>query len=107
MMAIFGLVIAGAVAALFRPRRSRYLWVALLLPILALLFDSCARRTGDATLFTGDAAQDALKKITAKMNGPVRVLRIEIKPATLRMQVQDPAAQSQVNEYAYRKLTGL
>jgi len=41
------------------------------------------------------------------MASPVRVLSIEIKPMTLTMQVQDPAAPSQVNEYTYRRLTGL
>ena len=41
------------------------------------------------------------------MTSPVRVLKIEIKPETLTIQVQDPAVPSYVNEYTYRNLSGL
>lgn len=77
---------------------------ALCLCLGATLFSSCLPKA-KPSLFEGTASHEAVRKLSAKMASPVRVLSIEMKPMTLTMQVQDPAAPSQVNEYTYRRLT--
>jgi len=64
-------------------------------------------KASNQSLFEGTASPEAVRKLSAKLASPVRVLSIEIKPMTLTMQVQDPAAPSQVNEYTYRNLAGV
>lgn len=71
-----------------------------------ILFAGCSQKAKQ-NLFEGTASPEAIKKLSAKMRSPVRVLKIEIKPGTLTMQVQDPDAPGHVNEYTYRNFTGL
>jgi hypothetical protein len=92
--------------AAFFPTRSLCLRNALCLSLGLILFASCARKATQ-NLFEGAASQEAIKKLSEKLRSPVRVLKIEIKPATLTIQVQDPAAPGHVNEYTYRNFTGL
>lgn len=92
-------VIAGRTGALG--------WRTAFASLLCLfLFSNCSAKSKQS-LFEGNASQEAVRKISEKWKTPVRVLKIEIKPATLAIQVQDPAAPSQVNEYTYRNLPGL
>jgi hypothetical protein len=74
--------------------------------VAAILCSSCSQKPKQ-TLFEGNAAQDAARKIGEKMSGPMRVLKIEITYATLSIQVQDPAQPTHINEYTYRNLAGL
>jgi hypothetical protein len=99
------MLITKSIAVMFRPTRSSMrncvcLWLA------AMLSSSCSAKP-DENFFEGTASHEAVTKLSGKMRSPVRVLSIEIKPMTLTMQVQDPAAPSQVNEYTYRNLTGV
>jgi hypothetical protein len=100
------MLVAKFIAVAFSPTRSPGLRSALCLPLAAILFSGCSPKASQS-LFVGTAAQEAVKKLSSKIGSPARVLSIEIKPATLTMQVQDPAAPSQVNEYTYRVLAGL
>jgi hypothetical protein len=75
--------------------------------ILGTLFLSSCSLEAAQTLFEGTSSQEAVAKLSEKLKTPVRVLKIEIQPETLSIQVQDPGAPTQVNEYSYRKLTGL
>lgn len=100
-----GVTLANAIVAIVYPARSPRVRNALCLALSAALLSSCSRKANQS-LFEGNASQDAVKKISEKWKTPVRVLKIEIKPATLAVQVQDPAAPTQVNEYTYRNLSG-
>ena len=100
------MLVVRSLMATFCPTRSPCLRNALCLSLGLILFASCARKTTQ-TLFEGAAAQEAIKKLSEKLRSPVRVLKIEIKPATVTIQVQDPAAPGHVNEYTYRNFTGL
>jgi hypothetical protein len=89
--------------------RSKYLrsWRHGLCLILGTLFLSSGSLKAAQSLFEGASSQEAVAKLSEKLKAPARVLKIEIQPETLSIQVQDPAAPTQVNEYTYRKLTGL
>jgi len=99
------MAVANSIVMVFSPRDSR-LRGALCLPLAAILFSGCTPKTSQ-TFFEGTAAQEAVSKLSNKIGSPVRVLNVEIKPTTLTIQVQDPAAPSQVNEYTYRALAGV
>jgi hypothetical protein len=98
--------IAKSVMIYFSPTRSRLFRNAFCVGVAAIWCLSCSQRPKQS-LFEGNAAQDAARKIGEKMSGPVRVLKIEITYATLSIQVQDSAQPTHVNEYTYRNLTGL
>src|SRR5436190_21293708 len=93
-------------AATFHPKHLRS-WRHRLCLILGTLFLSICSVRAAQTLFEGTSSQEAVAKLSEKLKAPVRVLKIEIQPETLSIQVQDPAAPTQVNEYSYQKLTGL
>jgi hypothetical protein len=95
-----------SIAAVVRPNHLRCFRGALCFFLGAVLFSSCSHKSNQS-LFEGTASQEAVRKISEKLRAPVRVLRIEIKPTTLTMQVQDPAAPDHVDEYTYRNLPGL
>jgi hypothetical protein len=99
------MLVTKSIAVIFRLMRSS-LRNGLCLCLGATLFSSCLPKANQS-LFDGTASQEAVRKLSAKMASPVRVLSIEIKPMTLTMQVQDPAAPGQVNEYTYRNLAGV
>jgi hypothetical protein len=89
-----------------RSPRLRWLRNAPYLILGALLLPSCSP-SAKQSLFEGTSSQEAVAKLSEKLNAPVRVLKIEILPNTLSIQVQDPAARTQVNEYTYRKMPGV
>ena len=60
-----------------------------------------------ASLLDGKTAADAVAKLTEKLKAPVRVFTIEIKPTTLTLQVQDPAAPTHINQYSYTLRSGV
>ena len=60
-----------------------------------------------ASLFEGKGLAEAVAKVTRKLRTPVRVLKIEIEPATVTMQVQDPAAPTHIDEYRYTRMSGV
>jgi hypothetical protein len=91
---------------MFAVKFVRCLRTALCLFLGALLFSSCLRKSNH-NLFEGNASQEAVRKISEKLRAPVRVLKIEIKPATLSIKVQDSSAPRHVDEYTYRSLPGL
>lgn len=72
----------------------------------ALTLATCAAAE-PASLLEGKGAADAVAKLTEKMKAPVRVLLIEITPASLTLQVQDPAAPTHINEYKYARRPGV
>jgi hypothetical protein len=94
------------VAAALRQGRWRCSRNELSLILAAVLLSSCSQKKNQ-TLFEGTVSQEAVAKISEKLKAPVRVLKIEIQPETLAIQVQDRAVQTQVNEYTYRKMPGL
>ncbi|HEY2139143.1 MAG TPA: hypothetical protein VGH00_03625 [Chthoniobacterales bacterium] len=94
------------ILATFRSAHWRHARNHLCLILAAGLLSSCSQKTNQ-TLFEGNLSQEAVAKITEKLKTPVRVLRIEIQPDTLTIQVQDPAAPTRVDEYTYRKMPGL
>jgi hypothetical protein len=96
----------AAVTSMFAVKFTRGPRTALFLFLGALVLSSCSRRSNQ-NLFEGNASQEAIRKISEKLRAPVRVLKIEIKPATLSIQVQDSSAPSHVDEYTYRNLPGL
>jgi hypothetical protein len=100
------MLVARSIVAIFRPRRSPRFRFALCLFLGAILLASCSK-SAKRNLFEGAASQEAIRKLSGKMRSPVRALKIEIKPATLTIQVQDPSAPGHVNEYTYRHFTGL
>ena len=100
------LLALGVAMAILRSKVPRSFRIAFCLCLGAVLFSGCAQKR-EQSFFEGNTAQEAVRKLSEKMTSPVRVLSLEIKPMTLTMQVQDPAAPGQVNEYTYRKLTGL
>ena len=55
----------------------------------------------------GTGLADAVGKLAAKMKTPVRVFSIEIQATTVRMQVQDPAAPTHIDEYRFTRRPGL
>jgi hypothetical protein len=91
------------------PLRPEYLrsWRKGLCLILGTLFLSNCSLKAAQSLFEGTSSQEAVAKLSEKLKTPVRVLKIQVQPETLSIQVQDPAAPTQVNEYTYRKMTGL
>ena len=93
-------------AAIFCPEYLRCWRHGLCLILSTLSLSSCSQKAKQS-LFEGTSSQEAVAKLSEKLKAPVRVLKIEIQPETLSIQVQDPAAPTQVNEYTYRKLTGL
>jgi hypothetical protein len=100
------MLVAKFIVIVFSPMRSPGLRNALCLLLAAILFSGCSPKAKQ-NLFKGTASQEAIKKLTAKMRSPVRVLKIEINPETLTIQVQDPAAPGHVDEYTYRNLPGV
>lgn len=60
----------------------------------------------ESSLLEGKGVADAVAHLTEKMKAPVHVLSIEIKPATVTLQVQDPAAPAHIDEYSYVRLPG-
>lgn len=93
-------------AAAIRPEQVRFWSHRLGLILGPLLLANCSLKAAPS-LFEGTASQEAVAKLTEKLKAPARVLKIDIQPETLSIQVQDPAAPTQVNEYTYRKLSGL
>jgi len=59
------------------------------------------------TLFEATMAKDVVNKIAAKLPRPIRVLEVKITPDSLLIQVQDPSAPGQVNEYSYTQTSRL
>jgi hypothetical protein len=100
------MLFARSIVAIYRPTRSPRFRNAVGLFLGVILFAGCSQKAKQ-NLFEGTASQEAIKKLSEKLRSPVRVLNIEIKPATLTIQVQDPDAPGHVNEYTYRKFTGL
>jgi hypothetical protein len=93
-------------AATFHLKYLRSWRQAVCLVLGTLSLSSCSQKTGQS-LFVGASSQEAIAKLSEKLRAPVRVLKIEIRPETLAIQVQDPAARTQVNEYTFRKLPGV
>jgi len=60
----------------------------------------------EPSLLEGRGVAEAVAKLTEKMKAPVRVLNIEIRPATVTLQVQDPAAPTHIDEYSYARRPG-
>jgi hypothetical protein len=60
----------------------------------------------EPSFLEGKGIADAVARMTGKMKTPVRVLNIEIKPATVTLQVQDAAAPTHIDEYSYGRLPG-
>ena len=60
----------------------------------------------EPSLLEGKGVADAVAKMTEKMKAPVRVLNIEIRPATVTLQVQDPAAPTHIDEHSYVRAPG-
>jgi hypothetical protein len=100
------MLVARSIVATFHPKRSPRFRNAVCLSLSAILLASCSQRAKQ-NLFEGSASQEAIRKISEKLRAPVRVLKIEIKPATLSIQVQDSSAPTHVDEYTYRNLPGL
>ena len=61
----------------------------------------------EPSLLEGKGVADAIAKLTEKMKAPVRALVIEIKPASIALQVQDAAAPTHVDEYKYTRRPGV
>jgi hypothetical protein len=93
-------------AATFRPPYLRSWRQGLCLTLGSLFLLSGSLQAAES-LFDGTSSKEAVAKLSEKLKSPVRVLKIEIQHETLSIQVQDPAARTQVNEYTYRKLSGL
>ncbi len=93
-------------AALLRPEHLPSRRSGLCLIVGTLFLSTCSLQAAQS-LFDGTSSQEAVAKLSEKLKPPVRVLKIEIEPETLSIQVQDPTAPTQVNEYTYRKLNGL
>jgi hypothetical protein len=85
-------------APISHPARFRCLRNAPCLILSALFLSSCSPNAKQS-LFEGASSQEAVAKLSEKLKAPVRVFKIEIRPETLAIQVQDPAAPTQVNEY--------
>ena len=71
------------------------------------LIPDLAAAAEPASLLEGKSAADAVAKLSEKLKPPVRVYTIEIDPTSIRLQVQDPAAPTHINEYTYTTRTGL
>ncbi len=81
--------------------------IALACTLSVALIPHLAAAAETATLLEGKNAADAVVKLTEKLKTPVRVLVIEIEPTTLRLQVQDSAAPTHVDEYKYAQRPGV
>ncbi len=57
-------------------------------------------------LLEGKNAAEAVAKLSEKLKPPVRVFTIEIDTTSVRLQVQDPAAPTRINEYTYTLRSG-
>jgi hypothetical protein len=75
--------------------------------LLAAFTSAAAAGAEPKSLFDETAAANAIAKLTEKMKAPVRALVIEIKPTSLTLQVQDPAAPTHINEYKYARRVGV
>jgi hypothetical protein len=100
------MLVAKFIVVALSPTRSLGLRSALCLPLAAVLLSGCSPKARQS-LFEGTAAQEAVRKLSSKIGSPVRVLKVEIKPETVRIQVQDRSAPGHVDEYTYRNLPRL
>jgi hypothetical protein len=80
-----------------------------ILLLAGLAFAGCGRRAANAkkSLFEDAGAAEGLREIVAKLRPPVRALRVDITPATIVLQAQDPAAPTHVNSYTYLLVSGM
>ena len=67
----------------------------------------CRPDTSTKSLFDANVAQEAAKKVAAKLKPPVRVLSIEITPSSLVLQAQDPSKPTHVDSYTYSVPSGM